>query len=179
MTALTIRLGDDGELLRLQSTLDQFPEHADRARTRALRTLSPWLQRETLRAASRASGIEPTVWQALARFRTLGREDAIGVWLGTNAIPAHHLGDVAWSRRQPGATAGGRAFPGTWSWQSARRTKGLIMRRHGTERLPIDVVYWEIHAEVLDAIEGLAPAINARYQTLMTRELERALQEAA
>jgi hypothetical protein len=176
MTA--IRVSSD-ELLQLQTTLEKFPDAAVRARARALRQLAPWLEREVLRAAAAASGVAPRVWRALARVSSSARGDKIGVWLGTNDIAAHHLGDVTWSRRAPGATAGGRVFPGSWSWSQARRTDGRVMRRRGTARLPIDTVYWEIHAAVVSAAKSLTPTISERYQSIMLRELECALEEAS
>jgi hypothetical protein len=177
VTAIRVSSGD--ELLRLQTTLEKFPDAAARARARALRQLTPWLEREVLRAASAASGIAPTVWRALARFSSSGGADRIGVWLGTSDIAAHHLGDVSWSRRAPGATAGGRVFPGSWSWSQARRADGRVMRRRADGRLPIEMVFWEIHAAVVSAAKSLAPAISERYQSIMLRELERALDEAS
>lgn len=38
----------------------------------------------------------------------------LAIRIGTNEIPAHHLGDIRWTRQMPGATAGVRCRISGW-----------------------------------------------------------------
>jgi hypothetical protein len=180
MTTLALTIATDDDIEALQARLASTPERIARARSRTFREMSPWVERQVLRTAVAASGIDAPVWQSLARFNPFAGRESMGVWLGTRDIPAHHLGNVVWSRTMSGARAGGQSFPHAWSWEEPRRTGGLIMRRSGAERLPIEVMFWKVHQAVLNALEGdLLPRINQQYQSVMLRQLNYELNEAA
>lgn len=178
---LDIRIDTQGTLERLQAQLARMPRAVETARKRALRKLSTWVQRQALREAAAAAGTSQKVMKTLVRYQARINDQRIAIWIGTNPIAAHHLGTVRWTPRTRrgqftvGARVGRRVFPGTWSWSAAARTAGLVMRRRGADRLPIDKVVVPIHQAVLDRMNQLRPDIVARFQTLLRQELNYAL----
>ncbi|MFO7670138.1 MAG: hypothetical protein R6W31_10805, partial [Bacteroidales bacterium] len=126
-----------------------------------------------------------TRFRGLARLyaRALGVDGYSGLkfWIGTNPVPVHRLGAVTWTRRMQGARVGRRSYPRTWSWP-AGPTKGLVMERIGTfgrngnPRLErIDRVDLPIHEAVSEALDAARPAIMARFETLLSQEINYAL----
>lgn len=181
---LDIRIDTAGTLERLQREMAAMPEGVERAKKRAMRKLGKWVGTRVLRYASRAAGVTAKTLKELGRYDYRATDDGISVWLGTNAIPAHHLGTVNWTRRMTGARAGKRLFPHTWSWpsESGIRTAGLIMRRTGAFgrwRNPklevIAKVDYEIHVTVFDAVQAVMPEVENRFRTLLVQELNYAL----
>lgn len=176
---LDIRIDTQGTLERLQAEMAAMPRGVERARRRALRKLSTWVQRQALREASAATGATQKVLKTLVRYRASINDQRISIWIGTNPLGAHHLGAVRWTPRMTGARAGRRLFPGAWSWSAPRKTAGVIMQRRGADRLPIDKIVVPIHQAVLDRMNQLQPAIAARFQTLLFQELNYALRVEA
>lgn len=180
----------DRELIRidtqgtLQAVLAQFaraPQAIARAQARAAKKLETYARRQVLRAASQASGAPQKTLLTLIRFRAT-RIGAMGlsIWVGTNPIKLHHLGTVTWQQRTAGgrytkgARVGRKVYPGTWSWGRGKTGPG-VMERTTSDRLPIRAVTVEIHEAVRARIDAILPEIGARYQTLLTQELNYAL----
>lgn len=182
---LDIRVDTQGTLERLQAQMAAMPRSVERARVRALRKLSTWIQRQALREAAAAAGVTQKLMKTLVRYRASINDQRISIWIGTDPIGAHHLGTVRWTPRTRrgqytvGARVGKRVFPRTWSWSEAQKTAGLVMQRRGADRLPIDKVVVPIHQAVLDRMNQLQPAIAARFQTLLLQELNYALNHEA
>jgi hypothetical protein len=172
-----IRIDARGTLEAVRRQLDGWPRGVETARKRAMRKLGTWLQRQVLREVAREAQVTQKVLKTLVRFRLTREEIGLRIWIGTNPIKAHHLGNVRWTRRMQGARVGRRLFPGSWSW-SQGRTAGLVMERTGRRgrnnnpRLErIDVVRESIHERARRAVDRLRPDINERLQTLMMQEL--------
>lgn len=146
-----------------------------KAQKRALRKLMTWLRRQVLREASAATGASQKALKAALRYRATLTDTRIDIWIGTNPISAHYLGRVRWTKRMKGARAGRRLFPGSWSWGPGSKTSKAIMRRKTELPLPIERVEVPIHNAVSARVNGLLPEIGARYQTLMERELDYAM----
>lgn len=174
-----LRIDTQGTLERLQRQMAAMPQGVERARRRALGKLSTWVQRQILREAATAAGVPQKIIKALLRYRTTRTADVLKIWIGTNPLKAHHLGTVKWTRRMAGARAGRRLFAGAWSWPNSRKMKGLIVQRTGDQRLPVEVVTVEVHQAVLNRIQAIQPAIDARFLTLLQQELNYALNHEA
>lgn len=176
MTTPILSINTSGTVARVARELAATPAAIERARTRALRKLATWVQRQVLKAAAEAAGTTQKVIKVLLRFRVTRHGDgAIRIWLGTNPLSAHHLGTVRWTRRMQGARAGRRLFPGSWSWSAPAKTAGLIMERAGPPRLPIRKVTVAIHDTVSNRLQSLIPAIADRFERLFVQELHYAL----
>jgi hypothetical protein len=185
MATRNIRIDTAGTLERALAEMADAPHDIARAQRRALRKLLTFIKRRVLRAAAAASGASQKKLQALLRYRaTLYTGDNVGieVWLGTNPLKAHHLGNVTWRRSMQGARVGRRGYPGAWSWSAPAKTAPAVMRRigqfgrNGNPRLErIDVVREPIHDAVNAAMAQLEPEIERRFQELMLQELNYAL----
>jgi hypothetical protein len=182
MTRFDLRIDTQRTLERLQRQIAAMPHGVERARRRALRKLSTWVQRQVLREASAAIGVPQKIIKALLRYRSTRTADVLSIWIGTNPLKAHHLGKVRWTRRMTGARAGRKLFAGSWSWPASRIMAGLIVERiakfnrNENPRLQkIDVVTEEVHQAVLTRLEAIQPNIDARFLTLLQQELNYAL----
>ncbi|AHF04077.1 phage tail protein [Marichromatium purpuratum 984] len=179
---LVLTIDTQGTLERLERQLAAMPEGVERARRRALRKLSTWVRRQVLREAAKAAGITQKVLTTLLRYRTTQTADQLSIWIGTNAIKAHHLGTVRWTRRMQGARVSKRLFPGSWSWPNSRRMAGLVAQRSGVfgrnknpQLEKIEVVDVPVHALVFNRLQAMKPEIDARFQRLLLQELNYAL----
>lgn len=169
------------ELKYLEARLSLMPPALERARRRALKKLSTYVQRQVLREAAKAADVTQKLIKSLLRFRASLKEDSLGIWLGLNPIPVHYLGTVTWSRKMPGAKVGARSFPGSWSWKECK-VKGLegkVMRRTGADRLPIEKVTLPIYTQVQARLQAILPDIRARHEKLLLQEMRYALIEGA
>ena len=175
---LRISIDAEGALRALERQMARMPAAVDRARKRALRKLSTWVQRQILREAASAAGVTQKLMRTLVRYRATRTDDQLSIWIGTNPLKAHHLGTVRWTRRMAGARVGRRLFAGSWSWPDGK-TGGLVMERSSDARLPIDVVTIPIHDAVLRRIEQIKPDVDRRFQTLLMQELNYALRVEA
>jgi hypothetical protein len=175
MTDFSLRVASDSSIEKLQTQLGAMPADIARAKKRALKKLSTWLNRQALKEASEASGVPQKNLQSLLRYRTSVGDNHLNIWIGTIPIKAHHLGVVRWSPQMPGAQVGTRSFPHSFAWQNARRGAGVVFERVGTNRLPLKAVTVDIHEPIITRLRGLMPEINDRYLTLMRQELNYAL----
>lgn len=164
---------------RVAATFGRMPKASERAMTRALKKLSTWLKRQVLRVASAASSIPQKWFQKAVRYHVAmepksGTPTGLSVWIGTNPIKAHRLGTVRWNKQMKGARAGRRSYPGMWSWGRGK-TGPAIMFRMGDARLPIDVETVKIHELVLGRLQAIQGEAANRFETLLTQELNYAL----
>jgi len=195
-TAILMGVDVDGpSLRRVVAAFDRMPEAAARAMQRANRKLEVWLKRTAARAASKAAGFPQKYWIDALRYHVdpvmaNGLPVAVSVWIGTNPVPVHRLGDVRWTRRMQGARVGRKRYPGTWSWGEGSRTGIAVMERIGGKMAPregkrgklighnreaIDRVDEQPHAAVREAIAGVADEGGRRYERILARELNYAL----
>jgi hypothetical protein len=177
-----IRIDTQGTLQEVLARFERAPEGVARAQRRAAKKLETYARRQILRAASQASGATQKKLQVLLRFRASRVGDmGLSIWVGTNPIKLHHLGNVTWKQRTAGgrytqgARVGRRTYPGTWSWGFGK-TGPAVMERTGDTRLPIDVVRVDIHDAIRTKIDAIVPEIAERYQTLLAQELRFALE---
>lgn len=164
---------------RVRQQFARMPAASQRAMARALRKLSVWLNRQVLRAGSQASGIPQAWFKRALRYHTTitkegGRPVGVSVWIGTNPIKVHRLGNVRWSRRMQGARVGRRSYPGSWSWGYGATGKA-VMQRTGAGRLPIEVVREHIHEPVLARLRDIEREAAERFERLLVQELNYAL----
>jgi hypothetical protein len=166
----------------LRRAFAEAPAKLARARSRAARKLKTVVQRRILQALAADTGIPQARFKAMQRLhvRELGERaaDGLSFWIGTNAIPAHRLGNVRWTRRMQGARVGRRSFPGTWSHPAPAKTAPAVMQRigrfgrNGNPRLEmIDRVDVEIRTAAEAAITRMTPEIQERYTVLLTQEI--------
>jgi len=126
-----------------------------------MKRLMTWMQREIMRELSAATGVPQKKFKALVRYRAspVPGRDAIEVWIGTNPIKVHHLGNVVWNRRMPGARVGRKSYPHTWAWKPPTKTAPAVMQRtgvwqNGVEKIaPVTEPIHEIAARRIDAIQ--------------------------
>jgi hypothetical protein len=198
LMANTVIMGidvDGASLRRVIAAFDRMPEAAARAMGRANRKLETWLKRVAVRAASRAVGFPQRYWMQALRFYiepvvVNGLPVAVSVWIGTNPVPVHRLGDVRWTRRMKGARVGRELYPGMWSWGEGSKTGIAVMQRinkkmkpnwgkkgqrTGVNRQAIDRVEEYPHEAVENAIASVAQEGGKRYERLLARELRYAL----
>lgn len=171
--AITVDARDG--LSRVSGTFARLPQRTDRAIARALRKLATWLKRQVLRAASEASAIPQRFFQRAMRYYVTLTPVGLSVWIGTNPIKAHRLGAVRWTRRMTGARAGRKLYPGSWSWGARGKTGPAILSRTSPKRLPIKIETEQPHAAVLDRLQQVEADAAARFDRLLTQELNYAL----
>jgi len=180
---LAISVDTQGGLARVASAIGRMPQAAERAMTRALNKLSTWLKRRALQAASEASAIPQKFFVRAVRYHIKIQKQGsqvtgLALWLGTNPIKVHRLGVVRWTRAMKGARVGKRSFPGAWSWGHGKTGKA-VMFRHGSSRLPIGVETVTPHDPILARLRGIEGEANARFERLLTQELNYALNHEA
>ena len=191
--ALAITIDTKGGFERVAASMARMPKASERAMARALRKLATWLKRQALRAASQAAEIPQKFFERALRYHVSIEKAGsmpvgLSVWIGTNPVKAHRLGTVRWNRRMQGARVGRRSYPGMWSW--GRGVTGpAIMFRTGEKRTtltgrqkriyPIDVETEQPHDPVLARLRGLQDEAGARFERLLTQELNYALHHEA
>jgi hypothetical protein len=170
---------DGPSLRRVVAAFDRMPEAAARAMFRANRKLETWLKRVCVRAASQAAGFPQKYWLQALRFyiqpiMANGIPVAVSVWIGTNPVPVHRLGTVQWTRRMKGARVNRKQYAGSWRRLDSK-TSRAVMRRTSPERLPIERIEEPPHDPVQSALSAVAEQGGRRYERLLARELNYAL----
>lgn len=169
---------------RVAAAFERMPAAAERAMTRALKKLSTWLKRQSLRAAAGASGIPQKFFEQAMRYyvtveRAGSKPVGVSVWVGTNPIPQHRLGQTVWTPYMPGARrieGKARTWRAAWTWGAQGKTGPAIMQRTGSARLPIARVPDELpHPVVLEALGRLKDEASTRFDRLLVQELNYAL----
>lgn len=174
--AVTLALSVDAQagFTSVAAAFGRLPAKTELAQRRALKKLATWLKRQVLRAASQAAGIPQKWFESAMRYYVTVTPDGLSVWTGTDPVKAHRLGKVRWTKRMAGARAGRRPYPGTWSWGRGK-TGPAIMQRLGSRRLPIATVIEPIHDPILARLQGLQAEATARFERILTQELNYAL----
>jgi len=183
---------DGRSLARVVEAFDRMPEAAARAMARTNRLMEPWLARQAARAASKATGTAQhgwrDYWTSKPRFHVEpvmanNLPVAVSIWLGTNPVPVHRLGNVKWTaprrgrrgRRSAGARVGRKVYPGSWSWGAGSKTGTAVMRRTSPERKPIERVEEEAHDAVMTALAAVADQGGRMYERKLAQQLRYAL----
>lgn len=155
-----------------------------KATNRAAKKTTQWLRRQIARIASQHLGIQQKLFaDARIKVRIDNGKDALGeavVWIGTEPMDAHQLGTVRWTRRQRGAKAGRKLFPGSFAHDS----EGPIFRRSdepkrtmrkgrykGKKRQPIEKEQIEIDPVISENVLRMERRAGERYLALLAQEM--------
>jgi hypothetical protein len=190
----TITISVDPAWANLAAVMSTTPKDFERAEARAFRALGVWVGRQVSRAVAKVIGATQANVRKLGRVRINRGPKGVDIWIGTNPVAVHKLGNVTWTPyrgkgsrpkarpkapgRGRGARVGGKLYPGSWSWGAGSQTGASVMRRTGAERdAAVEVVTADINDPVQARMRELKPVIQARLSYEMTRAL-RAVQYA-
>ncbi len=183
--------GDIDEMLAL---FKDSPKKSQTAINRAVRKLSRWAERQTLREMSRRLDITQKMLKGLYRVKVriskgLNNQQYLSIWLGTNEVGAHKLGKI---RQDDRGTHVGRSrfYRSAFKMQPAEAKYDLVWNRtenwsHKYRKskksgrwmwmgLPIVKKTEPIHQEAEDSLKTLEPALVDRFTDLLYQELNNA-----
>lgn len=170
---------DQRELDRLLIELDA----TDKIVTKALRStvgrMSSWLKTRAARVVSKelklkVSGIRKRMKNI--KFKPSSDGGAGGVWIGLNPIDLKYLSAVQDSRgvtvRKQGISIKG-AFMGPRPGVKSEKYRGVVFKRKGRQRLPIEKQEWEIKKRAEDALDdNVFAGFEAQFYKVFERELK-------
>jgi hypothetical protein len=184
--AVGITIDIDEAFKKIGRFIDRGALQSQRAITRTLRIMETWVLRRALRAASQGSGIPAKYYTRAFRAYSDMTDTGIAIWIGTNEIPVHRLGNVEvtdiktrkkqrianviWKRSMKGAQIGKRKYPGAWSWGRGK-TGPAVMRRSASDRLPIERVEEKPHEAVLAAMHKAQDDIGSMFNRRLAEQL--------
>ncbi len=190
----------DDSLDDLIESFQQAPEKVDLATRRALKKLSRFAERRTLRALARQQGITQKQLKELGRVKVSllnpGERGSDGyrlvIWIGASDLPAHYLGKPR--QTKSGVKTGKHFWKGAFLMQPVNAPRPMVFRRkddwqHRYQRsrksgrmmwmgLPLDKQALPMLQNAIQVLEKLKPLLLERFATLMRQELNFLLSEA-
>ncbi|KEQ17134.1 hypothetical protein [Endozoicomonas numazuensis] len=183
----------DDRIGGLITAFQNSPEKVDRATRRALKKLSRFAERHTLRALARQQGITQKTLKALGRVKVSllkpGERGSEGyslvVWIGASDLPAHYLGQPR--QTTSGVKTGKHFWKGAFLMQPVNAPRPMVFRRkdnwqHQYQRskksgrmmwmgLPLEKQALPMLHNAIKVLEKLKPLLLERFTTLMQQEL--------
>ncbi|MET4695003.1 hypothetical protein [Endozoicomonas lisbonensis] len=185
---MRLDLDVQGDIDGLIRDFKDSPKKVTKAIHRALRKLSRFAERRTLREVARQQGITQKLLKELGRVRVnLYHHNGyqLVVWVGTQDIPAHYLGKPI--QTKTGVRTGKHIWPGAFVMQPANATHPMVFKRtanwaHKYQRsrrsgrmmwmgLPLKKQGSPLYDSASRALKKLEPVLLERFSTLLQQEL--------
>ncbi|MCW7551772.1 phage tail protein [Endozoicomonas gorgoniicola] len=185
---MKIDLELDSQIEDIVSAFRDSPRRVDKALTRALRKLSRFAERQTLRNLARQQGITQKLLKELGRVRvTLNQNGGyqLVIWIGVLDIPAHYLGKPVQTRS--GVRTAKHFWPGAFLMQPLNASHPMVFKRkanwkHRYQRskrsgrmmwmgLPLAKQGAPLYDSASQVIAALEPELLERFTTLLQQEL--------
>lgn len=177
--------GDIDDLIR---GFKQSPGKVSQAIRRALRKLSRFAERRTLREVARQQGMTQKLLKELGRVRVNLNQNSgyqLVVWIGALDIPAHYLGKPV--QTQKGVRTGKTFWEGAFVMQPVNASHPMVFKRkahwkHQFQRskksgrmmwmgLPLEKQASPLYDSARTALKKLEPVLLERFSTLLQQEL--------
>lgn len=142
---------------------------------RALRKTSRWVHTQVARQMSQQTKIPQKAIKARLRTYMSGQNTTAKVWLGASALQPKHLGKVRQTSK--GVTAGRFRFPGAFT-RKIKDPHGVVFRRVGKSRLPIERVLHPIDDPAEAVFNDVAKKIDDRLMTILLQEVNYEIHKA-
>ncbi|MGI9278339.1 MAG: hypothetical protein ACR2PX_01760 [Endozoicomonas sp.] len=190
---MKLELELDDRVEAMIALFQNTPEKVNLATRRALRKLSRFAERHTLRELARQQGITQKKLKELGRVKVnlyqpgeRGSDSyRLVVWIGAFDIPAHHLGQP--KQTKSGVRTGMHVWSGAFLIQPVNAPKPMVFKRkanwqHRFQRskksgrmmwmgLPLEKQSLPMMQNAAQVLEKLKPVLLERFATLMQQEL--------
>ena len=185
---MKIDLEFDDQIEEIIKTFSDSPQLVGKALTRALRKLSRFAERQTLRDLARQQGITQKQLKELGRVRvTLNRNNGyqLVIWIGALDIAAHYLGKPV--QTKTGVRTGQHFWQNAFVMQPVNASRAMVFKRtknwqHQYRRsarsgrmmwmgLPLAKQGAPLYDSASKVIAALEPQLMERFTTLLQQEL--------